>query len=58
MDKALAYEITKAILEHTQDLVSGHKVAQEINLKNAVRGSPIPFHPGALRYYKEKGISV
>ena len=58
MDKALTYEITKAILEHTQDLVSGHKAAQEINLKNAVRGSPIPFHPGALRYYKEKGIPV
>jgi TRAP-type uncharacterized transport system substrate-binding protein len=23
-----------------------------------VVGSPIPFHPGALRYYKEKGITV
>jgi TRAP transporter TAXI family solute receptor len=56
MEPTLAYEITRAILEHTADLLSAHKAAQEITLKNAVRGSPIPFHAGALRYYKEKGL--
>jgi TRAP-type uncharacterized transport system substrate-binding protein len=35
-----------------------HKAAQEITLRTAVLGSPIPFHPGALRYYKEKGVKV
>ncbi|GAC1477553.1 MAG: TAXI family TRAP transporter solute-binding subunit [Pseudarthrobacter sp.] len=58
MDAALAHEITKAILEHTAELLTAHKSAREITLGNAVRGSPIPFHPGALRYYKGKGISV
>jgi TRAP-type uncharacterized transport system substrate-binding protein len=30
----------------------------EISSASAVRGSPVPFHPGALRYYKEAGIAV
>ncbi len=58
MEEPLAYQITKALLEHTADLVAVHKAAQEITLKTAVVGSPIPFHPGAIRYYKDKGIRV
>jgi len=58
MDDNLAYQITKLVLEHTADLVAVHKAASEISLKTAVVGSPIPFHPGALRYYKEKGIKL
>lgn len=58
MSDDLAYQITKLFLEHTADLVAVHKAAVDINLKNAVIGSPIPFHPGALRYYKEKGVRV
>jgi len=58
MDENLAYQVTKLFLEHTADLVAVHKAATEISLKNAVVGSPIPFHPGALRYYKEKGMKV
>ena len=58
LDENLAYQITKLLLEHTADLVAVHRAASEMSLKNAVIGSPIPFHPGALRYYKEKGIKV
>ncbi|MGZ8479748.1 MAG: TAXI family TRAP transporter solute-binding subunit, partial [Candidatus Binatia bacterium] len=58
LDENLAYQISKLLLEHTADLVAVHKAASEMSLKNAVIGSPIPFHPGALRYYKEKGIKV
>ncbi len=58
LDENLAYQITKLLLEHTADLVAVHKAASEISLKNAVVGSPIPFHPGALRYYKEKGLKL
>ena len=58
MEEPLAYQITKLVLEHTPDLVAVHKAASEITLKSAVVGSPVPFHPGALRYYKEKGIKV
>jgi TRAP transporter TAXI family solute receptor len=58
MEESLAYQITKTVLEHTPELVAVHKAAQEITLKSAVLGSPVPFHPGALRYYKEKGVKV
>jgi TRAP transporter TAXI family solute receptor len=58
MDEPLAYQITKLLHERTADLVAVHQAAKEISLKSAVVGSPIPFHSGALRYYKEKGIKV
>lgn len=58
MDENLAYQITKLVLERTADLVAVHKAASEISLKNAVVGSPIPFHAGALRYFKEKGVKL
>jgi TRAP transporter TAXI family solute receptor len=56
LPEPLAYDITKALLEHVQDLVAINQTAREVSLTNAIRGSSIPFHPGALRYYREKGI--
>jgi TRAP transporter TAXI family solute receptor len=58
LDERLGYEVTKVILERTEELVAAHVVAKEITLRSAVVGSPIPFHPGAVRYYKEKGVTV
>jgi TRAP transporter TAXI family solute receptor len=58
MDENLAYQITKLLHERTADLVAVHSAAKEISLKNALVGAPIPFHPGALRFYKEKGIKA
>ena len=57
-DANLAYQITKAILEHKPDLVAVHKTAEHLSLQGAVVGSSIPFHPGAIKYYNEKGIKV
>ena len=58
IEDSRAYEITKAVLEHIPELTAAFAAAKEISPTNAVLGSSIPFHPGALRYYKEKGISV
>jgi TRAP transporter TAXI family solute receptor len=58
MDENLAYQITKLLHERTADLVAVHSAAKEISLQSATVGSPIPFHPGALRYYKEKGVKA
>jgi len=58
MDENLVYQITKLLHERTADLAAVHQAAKEISLKSAVVGSPVPFHPGALRYYKEKGVKV
>ena len=58
MDETLAYQITKLLYEHTADLVAVHQAAKDITLSSGVVGSPVPFHPGALRYYKEKGVKI
>lgn len=56
-DESLVYQITKAIFENKADLVATHKEAQNIVLERQLSGgSPIPFHPGALKYFAEKGI--
>jgi hypothetical protein len=58
LDAHLAYQIVQTVLEHKQDLVAVHKAAEHISLQGAVVGSSIPFHPGAIKYYAEKGIKV
>ncbi|MBC7082369.1 MAG: uncharacterized protein PWR07_1304 [Bacillota bacterium] len=53
----VVYELTKAIMEHNEDLAKVHRAAANIRPENADTVK-IPYHPGALRYYKEKGIAV
>jgi TRAP transporter TAXI family solute receptor len=58
-DENLVYQITKTIFEKKDELVKTHKDASFLALDNQLTGgSPIPFHPGALRYFKEKGLKV
>src|SRR4051812_550564 len=52
-----AYAIVKTLVEKKADIVAVHKEAESFSLDNQVQDrSPIPFHPGALKYFKEKGI--
>ncbi|MBA2276920.1 MAG: TAXI family TRAP transporter solute-binding subunit [Chloroflexia bacterium] len=57
MDEELVYNITKAMFEHRDDLVAAHPAANDLTLENAIADSPIPYHPGALRYYQEQGAT-
>ena len=52
----LAYQMTKLIFESLPELANSQAAGGEIKLENAAMGSPIPLHPGAIRYYKEKGL--
>jgi TRAP transporter TAXI family solute receptor len=50
------YNMTKAIFDSTAELVVAHPAASAIKLERALDGMPIPLHPGAAKYYKEKGL--
>lgn len=52
----LAYQMTKLIYESLPELANSHVAGKEIKLENAAMGSPAPLHPGAIKYYKEKGL--
>jgi TRAP transporter TAXI family solute receptor len=55
MDEQLAYDITRVLHERQPELAAIHPEARNLKLESAVQNSPAPYHPGALRYYKEKG---
>src|ERR1700712_5116469 len=52
----LAYQMTKLVFESLPELANAHAAGKEIKLDLAANGSPVPLHPGAIRYYKEKGL--
>jgi uncharacterized protein len=52
----LAYQMTKLVFESLPELANAHAAGKEIKLEAAASGSPVPLHPGAIRYYKEKGL--
>lgn len=51
-----AYQMTKQLFENLPEMEAAHKAAAQIKLENALTGMPVPLHPGAERYYKEKGM--
>ncbi|VIO73242.1 hypothetical protein CI1B_48470 [Bradyrhizobium ivorense] len=52
----LAYQMTKLVYDSLPELANAHAAGKEIKLEAAATGSPVPLHPGAIRYYKEKGL--
>jgi TRAP-type uncharacterized transport system substrate-binding protein len=50
--------MTKAVFENLPDLAAAHAAAKSIKLENALDGMPLPLHPGAARYLKEKGLKA
>jgi hypothetical protein len=59
MDEKTAYNIVKTIFDKRDDLIAVHKESANIKLENQkASATPIPFHPGALKYFAEKGVKV
>src|ERR687887_2224061 len=59
MDADTAYKIVRAVFDHKDELVRTHKEAENIKLENQQAGaSPVPWHPGAVKYFAEKGINL
>jgi TRAP transporter TAXI family solute receptor len=56
MSDQMAYDIVKTLMEKKAELVAVHKEAQNLDLRYQKIGSPIPYHPGAKKYFEEQGI--
>jgi TRAP transporter TAXI family solute receptor len=52
----LAYQMAKSLYDNIDTMYAAHNAAKTIQRENAVRGMPVPVHPGAARYYKEVGV--
>jgi uncharacterized protein len=50
------YRMTKAMFDNLKELAASHKQAENIKLETALIGSTIPLHPGAEKFYREKGL--
>ncbi|MAM61555.1 TAXI family TRAP transporter solute-binding subunit [Maritimibacter sp. UBA3975] len=58
MSEDLAYEITKAMFENIADLQAVHPAANQTTVEFTLSATPIPLHPGALKYYEETGADI
>ncbi len=58
MPEDLAYAITKAMFENIADLQAVHPAANQTTIELTLSATPIPLHPGALRYYEETGATI
>jgi TRAP transporter TAXI family solute receptor len=58
LDANLVYSLVKALYEHQDYLLKIHPSASYTTAENAVKYSPIPLHPGTIKYLKEKGVAV
>jgi TRAP transporter TAXI family solute receptor len=56
MSNDMAYQIVKTLMEKKPELVAVHKEATNIDVKYQALGSPLPWHPGAKKYFEEQGV--
>ncbi|WP_457751311.1 TAXI family TRAP transporter solute-binding subunit [Thermococcus sp.] len=54
----VVYEMTKVLFDNVDALRAVHQKARYISLNTALDGMSIPLHPGAYKYYEEKGLTV
>ena len=52
----VAYTMTKALFDNLDTMVAAHSAAKAISRDDAIKGLPVPLHPGAERYYREVGL--
>lgn len=58
MDEQLAYDFLSVLYEHIDEIIAIHPSANETTPENSLQASPIPLHPGAVRYYQDAGLEV
>jgi TRAP transporter TAXI family solute receptor len=58
MPDDLAYTLTKAMFDNIADLQAVHPAANETTVEFTMAATPVPLHPGAIRYYEEIGATI
>ena len=58
MEDDLAYAITKAMFDNIADLQAVHPAANETTIEFTMSATPVPLHPGAIRYFEEAGATI
>lgn len=59
LDEKTAYDIVKTAFEKRSDLIAVHKEAENFKLENQkASATPVPYHPGAVKYFAEKGVKL
>jgi len=56
MPDEIAYAITKAVFDNFDDFRKLHPALGSLTKREALQGETVPFHPGAVRYFKEAGL--
>ena len=56
MPETLAHDITRILFDKKTELAAIHPQARDLAIETALKGSPLPFHPGAIRYYREQKV--
>ncbi|MCW8861295.1 MAG: TAXI family TRAP transporter solute-binding subunit, partial [Rhodospirillales bacterium] len=52
----MVYDFVKTVFEKLDDLKKSHKAFEHLDPKDMLKGLSAPLHPGAAKYYKEKGL--
>ncbi len=58
LDEELVYNLTKGLFENLDAVAAAHAKGNEMSLEGAVEGVSVPLHPGAAKYFEEKGVSA
>ncbi len=59
MDDKTAYNIVKTLFDKRDELIRAHKEAENIKLENQkTEASSVPWHPGAIKYFAERGVKI
>ncbi|MGS2744500.1 TAXI family TRAP transporter solute-binding subunit [Halomonas sp. LS-001] len=58
MDEELAYQLTQLLFEHTDELIAVHPAANDTTIEFTLESTPVPLHPGTIRYLEETGVEV
>lgn len=56
--ESVIYDVLKALFENKSELVAVHQEGKHLEVSSQKEGSPIPFHPGAVKFFGEKGVTL